>query len=165
MTATGRDRGSDPVLDAMTAPLTTAMLGLYRDTLDWLPDRDYQLLNGEVTRGWDWGSRRGQPEAVSDLADLLSLDPSLDVLIAHGRTDLVTPYFGTTLILRQLDVAEGGKRLRQVTYAGGHMFYTRPDSRRAFREDAHALREMIGRARGRTQAIAFRPTFARGRAC
>lgn len=139
VTATGRDRGSDPVLDAMTAPLTTAMLELYRDTLDWLPDRDYQLLNGGVTRAWDWGSHRGQPEAVTDLADLLSLDPSLHVLITHGRTDLVTPYFGTTLILRQLDVSDAGDRLRQVTYAGGHMFYTRPDSRRAFREDALAL--------------------------
>lgn len=139
VTASGRDRGSDPVLDAMTAPLTTAMLELYRDTLDWLPSRDYQLLNADVTRRWDWGSHRGQPEAVTDLADLLSLDPALRVLVTHGRTDLVTPYFGTTLILRQLDVADARDRLRQVTYAGGHMFYTRPDSRRAFRDDALAL--------------------------
>jgi carboxypeptidase C (cathepsin A) len=139
VTVGGRDRGSDPVLDAMTAPLTTAMLGLYRDTLDWLPNRDYQLLNSGVTQRWDWGSDRGQPEAVTDLADLLSLDPSLGVLVAHGRTDLVTPYFGTTLILRQLDVSHASDRLRQVTYSGGHMFYTRPDSRRAFRDDARAL--------------------------
>lgn len=139
VTAAGRDRGSDPVLDAMSAPLTTAMLGLYRDTLQWLPNRDYQLLNPDVTRGWDWGSHRGQPEAVTDLVDLLSLDPRLHVLIGHGRTDLVTPYFGTTLILRQLDVPDSAERLRQETYAGGHMFYTLPDSRRAFREDALAL--------------------------
>ncbi|MFT3973576.1 MAG: peptidase S10 [Amaricoccus sp.] len=139
VTASGRDRGSDPVLDAMTAPLTSAMLGLYRDTLDWLPNRDYQLLNADVTRGWDWGSHRGQPEAVTDLADLLSLDPALRVLVTHGRTDLVTPYFGTELILRQLDVSGSGDRLRQVTYPGGHMFYTRSDSRRAFRADARAL--------------------------
>lgn len=139
VTARGRGRGSDPVLDAMTAPLTTAMLGLYRDTLKWLPARDYQLLNGEVTRSWDWGRHRGQPEAVTDLADLISLDPTLRVLVTHGRTDLVTPYFGTTLILRQLDVADASERLRQVTYPGGHMFYTRADSRRAFRKDAQEL--------------------------
>lgn len=137
--APGRQRGSDPVLDAMTAPLTTAMLGLYRDTLGWLPDRSYQLLNSDVTRGWDWGSDRGQPEAVTDLADLLSLDPNLRVLVTHGRTDLVTPYFGTTLILRQLDIPDGGERLIQRTYAGGHMFYIREDSRRQFRRDALVL--------------------------
>lgn len=139
VTAKGRDRGSDPVLDAMTAPLTTAMLGFYAETLKWLPNRDYQLLNGEVARSWDWGRHRGQPEAVSDLVDLVSLDPTLTVLVTHGRTDLVTPYFGTALILRQLDVADADERLRQVTYPGGHMFYTRSDSRRAFREDARRL--------------------------
>lgn len=139
VTASGRDRGSDPVLDAMTAPLTTAMLNFYRDTLQWLPNRDYQLLNADVTRGWDWGRDRGQPEAVTDLTDLLSLDPRLHVLVTHGRTDLVTPYFGTTLILRQIDVTDARDRLRQVTYPGGHMFYTRADARRAFRADAMAL--------------------------
>lgn len=135
----GRGRGSDPVLDAMTAPLTTAILGLYRDTLKWLPDRRYDLLNGEVNRRWDWGRDRGQPEAVTALSDLLTLDPALRVIIAHGRTDLVTPYFGTTLILRQLRIPDSAQRLVQTTYAGGHMFYTRPDSRRAFREDLRVL--------------------------
>jgi carboxypeptidase C (cathepsin A) len=139
VTASGRSRGSDPVLDAMTAPLTTAMLGLYRDTLEWLPNRSYQLLNSDISRGWDWGSRRGQPEAVTDLADLLSLDPDVRVLITHGRTDLVTPYFGTALILRQLAVSDSANRLVQRTYAGGHMFYTRPESRRAFRAATLAL--------------------------
>jgi carboxypeptidase C (cathepsin A) len=139
VTAKGRDRGSDPVLDAMTAPLTTAMLGFYGETLKWLPNREYQLLNRDVGRSWDWGRHRGQPEAVTDLVDLVSLDPTLSVLVTHGRTDLVTPYFGTALILRQLDVADADQRLRQVTYPGGHMFYTRTDSRRAFREDARAL--------------------------
>lgn len=141
VTAAGRNRGSDPVLDAMTAPLSTAMLGLYRDTLGWLPNRSYELLNGSVTRGWNWGNHRGQPEAVSALSDLITLDPALRVLISHGRTDLVTPYFGTTLILRQLDLSAARDRLSQVTYPGGHMFYTRPESRRAFREDAMALYE------------------------
>lgn len=139
VTVAGRGRGSDPVLDAMTAPLTTAILGLYREKLKWLPDRGYELLNGEVNRRWDWGSERGQPEAVTALTDLLTLDPALRVVIAHGRTDLVTPYFGTTLILRQLDIPDSAQRLVQMTYAGGHMFYTRPDSRHAFRDDLQAL--------------------------
>lgn len=41
-------RAHDPVLDAMTAPLTNAMLAHYRETLDWLPERPYRLL----TAGW-----------------------------------------------------------------------------------------------------------------
>ena len=114
------------------------MLGHYRDTLDWLPDRRYMLLNGPVSRAWDWGGGRGQPEAMTALADVLALDPRLRVLVAHGYTDLVTPYFGSALLLGQLP-AEVGGRVAATTYRGGHMFYTRPESRRALRSDAAAL--------------------------
>jgi carboxypeptidase C (cathepsin A) len=133
--ARGR-RGRDPVLDAMTAPLTSAMLAHYRGTLRWLPDRRYILLNGQLSRAWDWGSGRGQPEAVGAIEELVELDPEFRVLVAHGFTDLVTPYFGTALLLRQL---HGDGRVVQENYRGGHMFYMRPDSRRAFRADAAAL--------------------------
>ncbi len=94
----GRGRGVDPALDAMTAPLTSAMLGLYRDTLEWVPDRQYILLNREVSRAWDWGGDSKQPEAVGPLRRVLSLDSSFRLLVAHGYTDLVTPYFASTLI-------------------------------------------------------------------
>jgi carboxypeptidase C (cathepsin A) len=132
-------RGPDPVLDAMTAPLTSAMLVHYRDTLGWLPDRRYQLLNRDVGRAWDWGGGRGQPEATTELEHVLALDPEFRLLVAHGYTDLVTPYFGTALLLRQLEVAGDDGRVRQANYRGGHMFYTRAESRRAFRDDAMAL--------------------------
>ena len=133
-------RGGDPVLDAMTAPLTGAMLTLYRDTLKWQPDRRYILLNRGVSGGWDWGDDWGQPQAVGALRRALALDPELQVLVVHGLTDLVTPYFGSELILRQLP-ASTADRVRQANYPGGHMFYLREASRQAFRDDARALYE------------------------
>jgi carboxypeptidase C (cathepsin A) len=139
--ASRRARAGDPVLDAMTAPLTGAMLAHYRATLDWLPERRYRLLNGGVNRAWDWESGRGQPEAVGALARVMALDPAFRTLVVHGYTDLVTPYFATELILRQIPVPDADARLRSATYRGGHMFYLRPGSRRAFREDAQALYE------------------------
>jgi carboxypeptidase C (cathepsin A) len=69
----------------------------------------------------------------------MALDPGFRVLVAHGYTDLVTPYFESALILRQIPDFGPGERLRQATYPGGHMFYTRDDSRRAFRDDARWL--------------------------
>ena len=91
----------------MTAPLTSAMLAHYRDTLGWLPDRRYILLNRDVSRSWDWGSGRGQPEVVGALGDVLALDPEFRLLVAHGYTDLVTPYFGE----RPDPAAAGGCRM------------------------------------------------------
>jgi carboxypeptidase C (cathepsin A) len=131
-------RAADPVLDGLTAPLTSAMLVLYRGTLDWLPERRYQLLNRGVSRAWDWGGGRGQPEAVSALRRVLSLDPEFDVLVVHGYADLVTPYFASDMILNQLP-AEAADQVRRATYRGGHMFYLREDARRSFRNDAAAL--------------------------
>ncbi len=127
-------RAGDPVLDAMTAPLTSGMLALYRETFQWLPERRYILLNSGVSRAWRWGGGRSQPEAVSALRRVLALDSEFRVLVVHGYTDLVTPYFESELILRQLRDFDG--RVRLANYRGGHMFYTRGDSRRAFMEDA-----------------------------
>ena len=136
-------RAADPVLDAMTAPLTGAMLALYQERLGWLPERRYELLNDGVNRAWDWDAGRGQPEAVGALGRVLALDPALRVLVVHGYTDLVTPYFASALILRQLpDFGPG--RVVTATYRGGHMFYLRDDARAAFRDDARALYSGLG---------------------
>ncbi len=132
-------RASDPVLDAMTPPLTRAMLGLYREKLGWVPQRRYILLNNGVNRAWNWGRGRGQPEALSALRRVMALDAHFDVLVVHGLSDLVTPYFETALLLRQIRPFTGEERVRLRTYGGGHMFYNRETSRRAFREDAKRL--------------------------
>ena len=61
------------------------------------------------------------------------------VLVVHGANDLVTPYFGSQLVLDQLPVYGSAERVKLAVYGGGHMFYSRDASRRAFREDALAL--------------------------
>ncbi|WP_011581303.1 MULTISPECIES: S10 family peptidase [Chelativorans] len=131
------ENGPEPVLDAMLAPITSAMLNHYRQNLQWLPQRPYHLLARNLD--WEWGEGKEQPEAVSALRNVLALDPEFRVLVVHGYTDLVTPYFGTELILRQLRPFEPLGRVLRKNYEGGHMFYTRADSRHALRQDAFQL--------------------------
>ncbi len=137
--AGGGRPGFEPLLDALTAPLTGAMLELHRERLGWAPARRYVLLNRGVSRAWDWGDRAGQPEAVGALSRALALDPGLRALVVHGYTDLVTPYFATELILRQMRPFGPGERVTTAVYPGGHMFYDRDASRAAFRADALRL--------------------------
>jgi carboxypeptidase C (cathepsin A) len=66
---------------------------------------------------------------------------TLDVIIAHGLTDLVTPYFESQLLIDQLPPFVTPERVRLLTYGGGHMFYSRDASRAAFRRDVAALYE------------------------
>jgi carboxypeptidase C (cathepsin A) len=137
-------RAADPVLDAMTAPLTSAMLALYGETLNWAPERRYMLLNAGVNRSWDWNAGLGQPEALGALGRVMALDPEFELLVVHGTADLVTPYFASELLLRQLPPAVEARVTRE-NYRGGHMFYTRAESRRAF---AEAGRRLYGAAGG-----------------
>jgi len=134
-----QSRFSDPVLDAIGPPLTGAMTALYQGELKWRVDQPYRLLNGEVNSQWNWGRGRAGPEVVDDLRNALASDRDLQTLVAHGASDLVTPYFGTQLILDQMPVFGSADRLKLTVYGGGHMFYSRDASRRAFREDVQAL--------------------------
>ncbi|WP_449409947.1 S10 family peptidase [Methylobacterium komagatae] len=129
----------DPQLTAMHAPLTSAMLDLYARTLKWpVPNMRYELLSSAVNHGWNWGSSRQSPEALSALKSALALDGKLRVLVVHGATDLVTPYFASKLQIAQIP-SYGGGRLNLTVYPGGHMFYGRDASRAAFHKDAADL--------------------------
>lgn len=143
-------RFADPILTAMLAPLTSAAIDLTARTLNWrVPNLRYELLNNAVNLGWNWGGGRSAPEVVSDLRQILSLDGDLRVLVAHGYTDLVTPYFASKLILDQMPSYGSGDRLSLSVYPGGHMFYFRKGSRAALRGDALRLYETALAARRR----------------
>ena len=141
--AAANDNSPDPLLDGMRGPLTSAMLFVYRAWLDWQPEgapaRQYEILNGQVARDWDYGRRMNQPESYSDLRQYLALDPTTRVAVAHGLTDLVTPYFASKLLLQQTPRYGPAPQLALLTYAGGHMFYSRDESRAALHADVAAL--------------------------
>jgi carboxypeptidase C (cathepsin A) len=129
----------DPMLSAMGPPLSSAMTDLYQRVLHWRVDAPYQLLNHDISSRWDWGRGRAGPEVVDDLREALAFDPRLRVLVTHGASDLVTPYFADQLILDQMPLFGSADRLRLAVYGGGHMYYSRDASRRALRVDAEAL--------------------------
>jgi len=140
-------RFADPVLDAMTAPLTSAIIHHLTDTLNYKAEGRYNLLNGALSGAWRWGNGRNGPENLEELRQALALDGRMRVLVAHGFTDLVTPYFASKLLLDQLPDLGPQRRVALSVYEGGHMFYSRQASRQAFRTDAQRLFEEALRAR------------------
>ena len=146
---TDRAEGGDAVLTAMQAPLSTAMVDHLWRTLGWrVPNLRYELLNGSVSSSWRYGRSRQAPQVMDELKQAMALDPKFRVLVAHGLTDLVTPYFASELLLRQLPAYGGENRAVLTTYPGGHMFYTRDASRAAFRADAEKLIREAAERRG-----------------
>ena len=127
----------DPSGDPLMAPLTSAAVDLTTRKLNWRPDGSYQVLSDAVNKAWDFG--RGPAESVSQLRQILALDPKLKLLVGHGLFDLATPYFASKIILDQLPAYAGPNRVKLVVYPGGHMFYSRDAARQAFRSEVQAL--------------------------
>ena len=132
-------RFNDPSGDPLMAPLTSAAVDLTTRRLNWRPDGSYQLLSENVNKAWEFGHGINPTESVTQLRQMLALDPKLKLLIGHGLFDLATPYFASKIILDQLPAFAGPSRTKLVVYPGGHMFYSRDSSRQAFRKEVEAL--------------------------
>jgi carboxypeptidase C (cathepsin A) len=129
----------DPVLQGFEAPVTSAMVAVYSDKLNWRPEAVYHLSNDSAFSEWNWGRGIGRPESLSALQAARSVDPHMRVLIAQGMFDLVTPYFGTVRTLRLLPQMTGAAPVALHVYPGGHMFYFDDQSRAALHDDAKAV--------------------------
>ncbi len=134
-----RRGGGDPILDGFTRALSGAFVSYARDELGFKTDMTYTLLSNEVTSKWDWGNSREPPGVSDDLRELLAWTPSFKLMVAHGRTDLVTPYGVSRYVLDQIPDIGAPDRTQLKLYRGGHMFYFDPKSRRDFTADAKSF--------------------------
>jgi carboxypeptidase C (cathepsin A) len=125
---------NDPILDSIVAPTTSAMVDFMTRIVGWKVEGRYEALSNTVGRNWDRGNAQDQ-SSVDDLRQAVALDPKMRVLIAHGYDDLSCPFFASVLIVDQTPVMGDPTRLQVKTYPGGHMFYSRPDSGAALRQD------------------------------
>jgi carboxypeptidase C (cathepsin A) len=132
-------RGPDPILDGVIRAYGGAFVGYARDELGFKTDMTYNLLAADISGKWDWGDGHGQPSVSDDLRVLLALTPSFRLMIAHGYSDMITPYADSRYVLDHLPPFEGEARAELKLYRGGHMFYLDSGSRKAFTADARTM--------------------------
>jgi len=132
-----QQQSGDPILNALIAPTTSAMVDFITRTVGWKIDARYNALSYEVNAAWDNGQAKDSP--VTDLRKAIANDPRMKVMIVHGYNDLSCPFFGSQLIIDQMPSFGTPSRIRLDVYPGGHMFYSRNGSGAAFRADAKAL--------------------------
>ncbi|MBB3909495.1 carboxypeptidase C (cathepsin A) [Sphingomonas desiccabilis] len=132
-----QQQSNDPILDALIAPTTSAMVDFVTREVGWKTDARYHALSYEVNQAWD----RGKPDdtPVSDLRKAIANDPKMRVMIVHGWDDLSCPFFASRLIVDQMPGFGQTERVQLRVYPGGHMFYSRSDSGASFKQDAQAL--------------------------
>ncbi len=129
----------DPYLAGAVPVYSTAFAGYAQQDLNVRTEVPFRLLSQAVSRGWEW-PRHGHASALEELQTVLTLTPGLHAMIAHGRTDLVTPYLASRWLAAQIELPPGQRdRIRVSVYDGGHMMYTLSGSRARLAADARAL--------------------------
>jgi carboxypeptidase C (cathepsin A) len=127
-------RANDPVLASIIAPVTTAMVNFVTHTVGWQVDARYNALSYDVNHLWQGGDEL-RSGSVTELRQAVAADPKMRVIIAHGWNDLSCPFMGSVLSVNQMPVMGDPTRVSVHEYPGGHMFYTREQSRVALRKD------------------------------
>jgi carboxypeptidase C (cathepsin A) len=137
-----RTRG-DALFDGLRAVLTRGMTDYIADTLGVRTDLPYRLSNGNAVRQWNWrsglGGREGHAGAADALRGVLASNRAFKVVIAHGMTDLVTPYLTSRYVVDHLPRTLSADRVTLHLYPGGHMMYLRSGSRARLHADAARL--------------------------
>ena len=131
--------GPDPIVDGITRAYGGAMAAYARNELGFKTEMTYALLASDANNHWDWQGGRMHASVEDDLRTLLAFGPSFRLLIAHGLSDMITPYAMTRYILNHLPQADAPGRAELKLYRGGHMLYLEPQSRKAFGADVAAF--------------------------
>jgi len=85
------------------------------------------------------GGREGYAGAADALREVLASNRSFKVAIAHGMTDLVTPYMTSRYVIDHLPASLTAGRVTLSLHPGGHMMYLRAISRAGLHADAARL--------------------------
>ncbi len=132
---------NDPILNAIIAPTTQAMVDWVTRVVGWKTTARYNALSYSVNEQWD-RDKVLEKGSTADLREAVAADPKLRVLIAHGWDDLSCPFMGSVLTVDEIPASAIGSdpgRVAVHEYPGGHMFYTRPGSQAAFVKDVEAM--------------------------
>ena len=129
-------RGPDPLLDSLTRAYGGAFATYARDELGFKTEMTYILLASDIAGKWDWDGGRNSASVTDDVRELLAMTPSFRLMVAHGYSDMVTPYAVTRYVFDHLPPIGDPSRTQLRLYRGGHMFYIDHDSLKAFTTDA-----------------------------
>ena len=132
----------DPLLEGAVTALRPAIVNYLQQELGFRTDLEYQLLNRETSGHWDFGTRpgrQGYAGSADDLEKARVRNLHLKILIAHGYTDLVTPFGTSKFLVGQMRPIAGATPIDVRVYRGGHMMYLRPSSRAELSHDARGI--------------------------
>jgi carboxypeptidase C (cathepsin A) len=134
----------DPQSSAISPAYITGFLDYLHRTLKVSKELTYSITAGRRKDfKWDWShegnERWGTQAAINtgiDMAQAMSRDPSMKVLILNGIYDIATVFYGVEHSINHLGLTKEIKdNIIMKYYEAGHMMYTHQPSLEKFKKD------------------------------
>ncbi len=136
--ANDRDYASeDPSYTEIAGAVGASFNDYVRKELNY-PIEDRFYLIGDV-RPWKYGDGK-YLNVTSELRNAMFINPNMEILIANGRYDLATSYFGTSYAINHMNLPPIlSNRITFTYYNGGHMMYFVPSELKKLKEDVSKM--------------------------
>lgn len=137
---------NDPQSSAVSPPFTAAFLSYYYGELKMDKKNNYHTSAYDAEGfTWNWKHKKSNspdwgdavtPNTAVDLAEAMSRNPALKILVLNGYYDLATPFYATEYTFDHLALDKKLKPNIQLKYyPAGHMMYINSTSANAFKKD------------------------------
>lgn len=133
----------DPQSSQISPAYIASFMNYYYTELKVNKNYDYHesAYSSEGFR-WDWSRGGGggggfatTPNTGIDLANAMSKNPSLKILVLNGYYDLATPFYGTEYTFDHLGIEKKLKsNITMKYFEAGHMMYVNPASLAVFKK-------------------------------
>ena len=140
---------SDPADNAISPAFISTFMNYYTTELKVSKDKTYNPgAYSFPDFKWDWKHPRSNgffgdaatPNTGVDLANAMSLNPQLKILVLNGLFDLATPFYGTEYTFDHLGLDSKLKNnITMKYYEAGHMMYINNTAAAAFKKDVAAF--------------------------
>lgn len=131
----------DPQSSAISPAYTSMFLKYYHEELDFGTDKQYNISAYSLP-GFDWDWEHGgsffptSPTTAPDLAEAMTKNPNLKIMVLCGYYDLATPFMGAEYTMDHLNISPDlEKNISMKYYDAGHMMYIHQPSLEKFHQD------------------------------
>lgn len=133
----------DPQSAAISPGYTALFMDYYYNTLKVNKAHSYHV-SAYSRQGFDWDWKHAKngggfptpPNTAVDLAEAMSRNPYLKVMILNGLYDLATPFYGVEYTIDHMELEKEIKsNIIMKYYEAGHMMYTHRPSLEQFKRE------------------------------
>lgn len=131
----------DPQSTAISPAYTSMFLQYYHDELEFGEDMQYNVSAYSLPGfNWDWDHRGNffptSPTTAPDLAEAMTKNPNLKVMVLNGYYDMATPFMAAEYTMDHLGIpSELEDNIIMKYYKAGHMMYVHTPSLQKFHKD------------------------------